>query len=238
VDKDANVDLAARRIVSGKFINAGQTCIAPDYLLAHQSVREPLVDRMIFYIQKFFGARPLESPDYPKIINQNHFNRVLGLTKNAIIMCGGDADPEQRMISPTLLSGVDGTHPSMQEEIFGPVLPVLEYDHLNDAISRVNALPKPLALYLFSSDQHTIDRVIKKVSFGGGCVNDTLIHFATPYLPFGGVGNSGMGSYHGKFGFDTFSHQKSVMRNTVRFDFPFRYPTFYKHLKLLKSVLR
>ena len=153
-------------------------------------------------------------------------------------MCGGDADPEQRMISPTLLSGVDGSHPSMQEEIFGPVLPVIEYDHLADAIARVNVLPKPLALYLFTNDQQAIDRVLKKVSFGGGCVNDTLIHFATPYLPFGGVGNSGMGSYHGKFGFDAFSHQKSVMRNTVRFDFPFRYPTFYKHLKLLKTVLR
>ena len=238
VDKDANVDLAAKRIVSGKFINAGQTCIAPDYLLAHQSVREPLVDRMIFYVQKFFGARPLESPDYPKIINQKHFDRLLGLIKNATIMCGGDADPEQRMISPTLLSGVDGSHPSMQEEIFGPVLPVIEYDHLADAIARVNVLPKPLALYLFTNDQQAIDRVLEKVSFGGGCVNDTLIHFATPYLPFGGVGNSGMGSYHGKFGFDAFSHQKSVMRNTVRFDFPFRYPTFYKHLKLLKTVLR
>lgn len=238
VHKDANIDLAAKRIVSGKFINAGQTCIAPDYLLAHQSVREPLVDRMIFYIQKFFGGRPLESPDYPKIINQKHFERVLGLTKNSTIMCGGDADPERRMISPTLLSGVDDSHPSMQEEIFGPVMPVLEYDHLADAIARINALPKPLALYLFSSDQQSIDRVLKKVSFGGGCINDTLIHFATPYLPFGGVGNSGMGAYHGKFGFDAFSHRKSIMRNTVWFDFPFRYPTFYKHLKLLKTVLR
>lgn len=238
VDKDANIDLAAKRIVSGKFINAGQTCIAPDYLLAHQSIRELLVDRMIDYIHRFFGPNPLGSPDYPKIIHQKHFDRILGLIKNATVMCGGDADPAQRLISPTLLSGVDESHPSMQEEIFGPVLPVLEVDDMPDAVKRVNALPKPLALYLFSNDSQTIDKVLKKISFGGGCVNDTLIHFATPYLPFGGVGNSGMGAYHGKFGFDAFSHQKGILRNTVRFDFPFRYPPFFKHLNLLKTFLR
>jgi len=237
VDQDVNVDLAAKRIVSGKFINAGQTCIAPDYLMVHQSVKEPLVDRIIDYIQKFYGSMPKESPDYPKIISQKHFDRLLGLTKDATIMCGGDSDPEQRIIAPTLISDVDAGHPSMQEEIFGPILPVMEYKNLSDAVTRINERPKPLALYMFSNDQNTIDTILKNVSFGGGCINDTLIHFATPNLPFGGVGNSGMGSYHGKFGFDTFSHKKSVMRNTVKFDFPFRYPTFYKHLKLLKSVL-
>ncbi|MDA3895979.1 MAG: aldehyde dehydrogenase [Desulfobacteraceae bacterium] len=238
IDQDANIEIAAKRIVSGKFINAGQTCIAPDYLMVHQSVKEPLVDRMIHYIQKFYGTLPTESPDYPKIINQKHFNRLLGLTKDATIMCGGAADSEQQIIAPTLLSDVDDDHPSMQEEIFGPVLPVMEFDNLSDAISRINGRPRPLALYMFSNNQSSIDAVLKNVSFGGGCINDTLIHFATPNLPFGGVGNSGMGGYHGKFGFDTFSHLKSVMRNTVRFDFPFRYPTFYKFLKLLKLVLR
>ncbi len=238
VDADTNIDLTAKRIVSGKFINAGQTCIAPDYLMVHQSVKEPLVDRIIHYIQKFYGIKPGKSPDYPKIINKKHFDRLLGLTKDATIMCGGDADPDQQIIAPTLLSNIDGDHPSMQEEIFGPILPVMEFDNLSDAIARINERPRPLALYLFSNDQKSIDEVLKNVSFGGGCINDTLIHFATPNLPFGGVGNSGMGGYHGKFGFDTFSHRKSVMRSTLRFDFPFRYPTFYKHLKLLKTVLR
>jgi aldehyde dehydrogenase (NAD+) len=238
VDADTNIDLAAKRIVSGKFINAGQTCIAPDYLMVHQSVKEPLVDRIIHYIQKFYGTKPGQSPDYPKIINKKHFDRLLGLTKDATIMCGGDADPDLLIISPTLISNVDWDHPSMQEEIFGPVLPVMGFDNLPNAIARINDWPKPLALYIFSNDQKSIDTVLKKVSFGGGCINDTLIHFATPNLPFGGVGNSGMGGYHGKFGFDTFSHRKSVMRSTVRFDFPFRYPTFYKHLKLLKIVLK
>lgn len=238
VDQDVNVDLAAKRIVSGKFINAGQTCIAPDYLMVHQSVKEPLVDRIIDYIQKFYGSMPKESPDYPKIISQKHFERLLGLTKDATIMCGGDSDPEQRIIAPTLISDMGADHPSMQEEIFGPILPVMEYKKLSDAVTRINERSKPLALYMFSNDQNTIDTILKNVSFGGGCINDTLIHFATPNLPFGGVGNSGMGAYHGKFGFDTFSHKKSVMRNTVKFDFPFRYPTFYRHLKLLKTVLR
>ena len=238
VDADANVNLAAKRIVSGKFINAGQTCIAPDYLFVHQSVKEPLVDQMITYIEKFFGARSMENKNYPKIINQHHFERLTALTKDATIMCGGDSDPDQQVIAPTLLSNVGWSHPSMQAEIFGPILPVLEYDNLSEAIEKINDRPKPLALYLFSTNQNSIDRVLKETSFGGGCVNDTLIHFATPYLPFGGVGTSGMGSYHGKFGFDTFSHRKSVMKNTVRFDFPFRYPTFYKHIKLLKTVLR
>ena len=238
VDQDANIELTAKRIVSGKFINAGQTCIAPDYLMVHQSVKEPLVDRIIFYIQKFYGSLPTESPDYPKIINQKHFNRLLGLTKDATIMCGGAADSGRQIIAPTLLSDVSWEHPSMQEEIFGPILPVMEYDTLSDAITRINKRPRPLALYMFSNNQTAIDAVLKNISFGGGCINDTLIHFATPNLPFGGVGNSGMGGYHGKFGFDTFSHRKSIMRNTVRFDFPFRYPTFYKHLKLLKTVLR
>ncbi len=238
VDQDANIEIAAKRIVSGKFINAGQTCIAPDYLMVHQSVKEQLVDRIIHYIHMFYGTLPTESPDYPKIINKNHFNRLLGLTKDATIMCGGAADSEKQILAPTLLSDVGWDHPSMQEEIFGPVLPVMEFDNLSDAIARINERPRPLALYVFSNDQSSIDSVLKNVSFGGGCVNDTLIHFATPNLPFGGVGTSGMGGYHGKFGFDTFTHYKGIMRNTVRFDFPFRYPTFYKYLKLLKMVLR
>jgi aldehyde dehydrogenase (NAD+) len=238
VDRDANIELAAKRIVSGKFINAGQTCIAPDYLMVHQSVKDLLVDRMIHYIERFYGAFPAESPDYPKIINQKHFERLQGLTKNATIMCGGGGDVAGQILAPTLISDVDWDHPSMQEEIFGPVLPVLEYAHLSDAAARINERPRPLALYMFSNDQKNIDAILSDVSFGGGCINDTLIHFATPNLPFGGVGNSGMGAYHGKFGFDAFSHQKGVMRNTVKFDFPFRYPPFFKHLKLLKTVLR
>ncbi|MFZ2807852.1 MAG: aldehyde dehydrogenase [Desulfosalsimonadaceae bacterium] len=238
VEKDANIPLAARRIVSGKFINAGQTCIAPDYLMVHQSVKEQLVDRMIQCIEKFYGTQPMNSPNYPRIVNRNHFDRLVGLTKGARIMYGGESDPERLTIAPTLLDVADVSLPVMQEEIFGPVLPVLEYEDISEVITAVTNRPKPLSLYLFSENQQTVDRVLKQVSFGGGCINDTLIHLATPYMPFGGVGGSGMGGYHGKFGFDTFSHHKSIMKQSTRVDFPFRYPTFYKYLKLLKTVLR
>lgn len=238
VDQNANIKLAARRIVSGKFINAGQTCIAPDYLLVHAGVKEPLIDEMIRNIEAFYGQTPINCPHYPRIVNRRHFERLTALLRDARIMHGGESDPERLTIAPTLMSLTNDTGPLMKEEIFGPILPVLEFTHIEEAIGMVNARPRPLALYLFSENQQTIDRVVKQVSFGGGCINDTLIHFATPYLPFGGVGESGMGGCHGRFGFETFSHHKSIIRKATWIDFPFRYPPFFNHLKLLKRVLR
>ncbi len=238
VEKDADIPLSAKRIASGKFINAGQTCIAPDYLLVQRSVRDSLVDEIQGHIRKFFGENPAESKVYPRIINKNHLERLSGLVEGATLICGGDHDPETLYFAPTLVEGTDLSHPIMQEEIFGPILPVLTYDTITEVIDMVNSRPKPLALYLFTGDAGKAKAVMNKTAFGGGCVNDTLIHFATPHLPFGGVGNSGMGSYHGKFGFDTFTHYKGIMKNTFHVDLPFRYPPFFKYINLLKKVLR
>jgi len=238
VESDADIKLTAKRIVSGKFINAGQTCIAPDYLLVKQSIKDELVDEIKKYIELFFGKNPKNSAEYPRIINRRHFDRLTQLTQGAKLICGGESDPSQLFIAPTLVTDVDWTHPVMQEEIFGPILPVIEYNWLTDAILTVKEHPKPLALYVFTGNPTTAETVIKQISFGGGCVNDTLIHFANSYIPLGGVGSSGIGSYHGKFGFDAFTHQKGIMKNSFLIDFPFRYPKFFRHVKLIKKVLR
>ncbi len=238
VESDANISLAAKRIVSGKFINAGQTCIAPDYLLVKQSVKDELVAEIQKYIERFFGKNPKNSREYPRIISRNHFDRLIRLLQGTTVLYGGDYDLSQLYIAPTLISDPDWTHPVMQEEIFGPILPVIEYNWLTDVIYAIKEHPKPLALYIFTGNADTVEMVLNQLSFGGGCVNDTLIHFATPYLPFGGVGASGMGTYHGKMGFDAFTHYKGIMKSTFLIDFPFRYPTFFKHVGLLKKVLR
>jgi len=238
VDSDADIKLTAKRIVSGKFINAGQTCIAPDYLLVKQTVRDELVNEIKKYIEQFYGKNPKNSAEYPKIISRKHFERLTTLMQDSTVLCGGESDPSQLYIAPTLVTDVDWSHPLMQEEIFGPVLPVIDYNWLTDAILTVKEHPKPLALYVFTKNPKTAETVLKQVSFGGGCVNDTLIHFANPYTPFGGVGASGMGSYHGKSGFDTFTHAKGIMKNSFWIDFPFRYPPFFKHVNLIKKVLR
>ena len=238
VEKDADIPLSAKRIVSGKFINAGQTCIAPDYLAVHHSVRDRLVDEIGKHLHRFFGNNPADSPVYPRIINKKHLERLSGLLEGTTVIFGGDHDPDTLFFSPTLVTGMALSHPVMQEEIFGPILPVLTFDTIAEVIDMVNSRPKPLALYLFTNDPGKAKTVMKRISFGGGCVNDTLTHFASPFLPFGGVGNSGMGSYHGKYGFDSFSHHKGVLKNTFRIDFPFRYPPFFKYLRLLRKVLR
>ncbi|HMA86206.1 MAG TPA: aldehyde dehydrogenase [Desulfosalsimonadaceae bacterium] len=238
VAPDARLKLTAKRIVSGKFINAGQTCIAPDYLLVHRSVAEELVGHIRTYLERFYGADPKNSPDYPKIINRAHFDRLTALLDGATAVTGGETDAEALYIAPTLLSDIDWSHPAMQDEIFGPILPVLPYDNLDEAIKTVNQQTKPLALYLFSSQDAVIEKVLREIPFGGGTINDTLIHIATPYLPFGGVGTSGMGSYHGKAGFDTFTHYKSVMKRPFKFDAPFRYPPYPDNMNLIKTVLK
>ena len=237
VDKTANIRLSAKRIISGKFINAGQTCIAPDYLMVHESIKAELVDHMQKTIKQFYGERPLESNDYPRIINHRHFERIAVYLQKGNIIMGGETDQKQLYISPTLLDKIGWDDPVMQDEIFGPILPIIEYQHLSEVIAAVNSRPKPLALYLFSADKNIQQRILKEISFGGGCINDTLLHFANPHLPFGGVGNSGIGSYHGKASFDTFSHHKSILKNRLSFDLPMRYPP-YKNLKYLKKILR
>jgi aldehyde dehydrogenase (NAD+) len=237
VDRETNINLAARRIVSGKFINAGQTCIAPDYLMVHKSVKAALVNGMRKYITQFYGKQPRESGDYSRIINNRHFARVAAYLDRGTIIVGGEADQKQLYISPTLLDDIGWDAPVMQEEIFGPILPILEYQDLSRVIAAVNARPKPLALYFFSTNKQNQQRILKEISFGGGCINDTLLHFANPHLSFGGVGNSGMGRYHGKASFDTFSHRKSILKNRLSFDLPLRYPP-YKNLKYLKKILR
>lgn len=237
VDRDIRVDHAARKIVAGKFLNAGQTCIAPDYLLVHRAVEPELVDGITANIARFYGPDASKSPDYARIVNRRHFDRLAGLLGSGRIIVGGDSDPQQRYISPTLIDEVNWEDPIMQEEIFGPLLPILPIADADEAVDRIRSLPQPLALYLFTENPAVKKKVIAEVPFGGGCINDTLVHFANPHLPFGGVGTSGMGRYHGRFSFDNFSHFKGVMRKPAWFHMPLRYPPFGK-LSWLKKILR
>lgn len=237
VDQTANIKVAAKRLAFGKYLNAGQTCVAPDYLLVQESVKDELARELEKNVTAFFGSDPISNPDYVKIINDKHYQRVQGLIAGERALFGGQA--RDGKIAPTLLVGVTGDSPVMQEEIFGPVLPMLTFTQLEEAISFICARPKPLALYLFSTDQAAQREVLSRVSYGGGCVNDTIIHLATPYMPFGGVGDSGMGGYHGKASFDTFTHYKSVLKKANWLDLPMRYQPYTKgNLKLLKMFLK
>jgi aldehyde dehydrogenase (NAD+) len=237
VDESANLRLAAKRIVWGKFINAGQTCVAPDYLLVHHSVKQKLLEAMTSEIRAMFGEKPCESHEYCKIINEKHFGRLLGLLANEKIIIGGGADSASRKIEPTLLDSPRWDSAVMGEEIFGPVLPVLTFTHAEEAVKLINARSKPLAMYVFTTRKATERYFLKNVSFGGGCVNDAVVHLSVSRLPFGGVGDSGMGSYHGKAGFDAFTHYKSVLHKSKRIDIPLRYPPYTSFaLKLLKKL--
>ena len=238
VDKDVDMDLAARRIVFGKYLNAGQTCIAPDYLLVHQSNKAKLLDHIQKYINKFYGRNPRKSPDYARIINRRHFTRLAALLEEGDIIIGGQSDPDDLYIAPTVIEKITWESSIMQDEIFGPILPVLEFDDLSDVVSILNSRPKPLALYVFSKRPTSCRQVIDQVSFGAGCINDTLVQFANPHLPFGGVGNSGMGRYHGKASFETFSHEKSILKKWFNFEPPLRYPPYKNKLSILKKILR
>lgn len=238
VDKTANIRLAAKRIVWGKFLNAGQTCVAPDYLLVDSKVKDKLVYWMKKYISKFYGTDPSSNPDFPKIINEKHFNRLTGLMDSGKVIYGGKSNPVTCQIEPTLLDQVHFHSPIMQDEIFGPILPMIEYDNLFEAILEIKRYPKPLALYFFTRDIENEKYVLKNISYGGGCINDTIVHLATSYMPFGGVGNSGMGGYHGKASFETFSHKKSVLKKSNLIDIPLRYPPYKDHLKYAKLILK
>ena len=238
VDQDANIEQAARRIVFGKFLNAGQTCIAPDYLLVHESNMQRLREQIETYVQRFYGVNPQVSPDYARIINRHHFNRLVALLDGSRILFGGQSDPEDLYIAPTLVEDPGREHPLMRDEIFGPILPMLPFDDLAEVVSILNSCPKPLALYIFSNRPQNCQKVIQDVSFGGGCINDTILHFANTNLPFGGVGNSGMGRYHGRSSFDVFSHQKGIFKKSFAYEPPLRYPPYKNKLTILRKFLR
>jgi len=238
VDQDVNLEPAARRIVFGKFINAGQTCIAPDYLLVHLSNKVKLLELIRKYLIRFYGENPRKSPDFARIINMRHFDRLRALLEKSEVIIGGQSDPQDRYIAPTVSSTLSWDDPVMQDEIFGPILPVLEFDDLSAVITTINSRPKPLALYVFSNLRENCRKIIEEASFGTGCINDTVIQFANPHLPFGGVGSSGMGRYHGKASFEIFSHKKSILKKSFTFDPPLRYPPYKNKLSILKKILR
>ena len=236
VDETAKIKLAAKRIVWGKFLNCGQTCVAPDYILCARSVKDELIKEIKAQITKQFGKAPLENPDYGKIVNKRHFERICGLIDPAKTVAGGESNADTLQIAPTVMDGVTWDDAVMQEEIFGPVLPVMAYDDIEDVIRTVNAREKPLALYIFSEDKKRINAVTSRCAYGGGCVNDVVIHLATSEMGFGGVGESGMGAYHGKNGFDAFSHRKSIVDKKTWMDLPMRYQPFKAFYGLLLRI--
>lgn len=231
------IDLVAKRIASGKFFNAGQTCIAPDYILVEEKLYEELVSKLEKYIYKFFGKNIQKSSSYGRIINERHYERLVGLIKPEEVLLGGESDKEDLYISPTLISAKKDSH-IMKDEIFGPLLPIIKVQNVKEAIDFVCEREKPLANYIFSEDRKLIDAILDRVSSGGVTINDTLMHIANENLPFGGVGESGMGAYHGKSSFDLFSHQKSVFASSTRFDPPFKYPPYFGKMGLIKWLLK
>ena len=237
IDTDINLEHTAKRITWGKFINAGQTCIAPDYLLVDQKIKPDLINALKKYLQEFYGENPATSPDYARIIHQKHFHRLTNLLKCGKVIIGGETKPEELYIAPTLLDNVSLEDAVMQDEIFGPILPIIEYTDINEAITLINSRPKPLALYLFSQNKNLQKRILQETSSGGVCINDTVMQVAVSSLPFGGVGDSGMGSYHGKASFNTFSHYKSVLQNSLPWDIDWRYAPYQGKLSLLKKII-
>lgn len=236
VDRTADIALAARRIVFGKFLNCGQTCVAPDYILCDRRIENKLLAALKKEITRQFGAAPLQNPDYGKIINEKHFARLTGMLDPDKLVCGGQADPDALRIAPTILRDVTWSDPVMADEIFGPILPVLPFDSLSQAIAAVEDRPHPLALYLFSRSKTAQRSVLTRCRFGGGCINDTVIHLATSSMPFGGVGESGMGGYHGRAGFETFSHSRSIVDKKLWLDLPIRYHPYNRVKSLLLHV--
>ncbi len=235
VDSDVKVNLAAKRIAWGKFLNAGQTCVAPDYVYVHTSVKKAFTDRLLYWIKHFYTEDPSTSEDYPHIINEKHFDRLLKLMGSGALLCGGNFNKSRLYIAPTVVDGVTWSDPVMQEEIFGPILPLLQFTNINEVLSQIKARPKPLALYYFG--KHNWEQVLEETSSGGVCINETVMHLLNPEMPFGGVGGSGFGAYHGKYSFDTFTHYKPVMVKSTTVDLPMRYPPdLNKNLKMLKFV--
>ena len=240
VDSTANIKLAAKRIVFGKFLNCGQTCVAPDYILCEESVKEEFVKEVKEQIILQYGRNPLENKDYGKIINEKHFNRLLSLINKEKLIYGGKFNSKTNQIEPTVMDNVNYEDAIMQEEIFGPIMPIITFDNFDTVISELKNKDKPLALYLFTGNKNHIKRITTELSYGGGCINDVIIHLATSEMGFGGVGASGMGSYHGKDGFDAFSHTKSIVDKKTWIDLPMRYQPYKNNFyqKLVRKFLR
>jgi len=238
IDGSVNLKLVAKRLVWGKFLNGGQTCIAPDYVVVKSNFKDKLVKAIKEEIKKAYGENPKKSNDFPRIINSKNHERISKLIKKETIIFGGEIDKEENYISPTLIDNPESNSSIMTEEIFGPVLPILSYNSEKDIEQIILNLEKPLAFYIFSKENGFIRKMITKFSFGGGVINDTLVHFGNKNLPFGGIGSSGMGRYHGKFGFDTFSHNKAILKRGTWIDPPFRYAPYKKKLGFLKRVFK
>lgn len=238
VDNDAHIQIAARRIVWGKYLNCGQTCVAPDYIFVHREVKDKLITALQAEIERQYGKSPQESPDYPRIISQDRFYNLLLLLKQGHIVAGGKYDDKDLYIAPTVISGILPENRIMSEEIFGPILPLLDFDDIDNVIDYVNNQEKPLALYYFGQNKKKARYVLQNTSSGGACINDVVTHVANTYLPFGGVGNSGTGAYHGKYSFDTFSHTRSIVQSTTRFNIGMKFAPYNGKLKWLKKIMK
>ncbi|MDD7999685.1 aldehyde dehydrogenase [Bacillus cereus] len=238
VHKDAKVDVTARRIVWGKFLNAGQTCVAPDYLYVHASVKEQLIEALRHEIAEQYGNEPLQNENYVRIVSERHFERLCRFLQDGQVAIGGNYKRDTLHIEPTVVKDITWQDAVMEDEIFGPILPIIEYENIEEVIDTIQQHPKPLALYVFSEDKEVQKTVTSNISYGGGCVNDVVYHLATPYLPFGGVGSSGLGSYHGEESFRTFSHYKSILAQSTAFDMKIRYSSTKSALKFIRKLLK
>ena len=238
IDKDCKLELAARRIVWGKLLNSGQTCVAPDYLYVHKDIEEEFIKKLEEEIKNQFGNNPLESEDYSKMVNEREFNRVLSYIDKEKLVFGGNYNRKTFQIEPTILKNVTWDDPVMEREIFGPIFPILTFENLDEVLRVVNSKDKPLAIYYFSEDKNKIEKVLNSTSSGGVTINDTLVHVSSSYLPFGGVGNSGMGEYHGKYSFDLFSNKKGVMNRKTFLDLKIRYAPFQNKLTIVKKIMK
>ncbi|TWT28010.1 aldehyde dehydrogenase [Planomicrobium sp. CPCC 101110] len=240
VDQTANLDLAAKRIAWGKLMNTGQTCVAPDYVCVHESVKEEFVKKLKKTIVNFYGKDAQQSPDYGRIVNERHFDRLADILRkeSANIVYGGDLDREDLYIEPVVLDGVDWNSPSMEDELFGPILPIVPYTDLPRLLGQIRKLPKPLAAYLFSENERAIQFFLDRLPFGGGCINDTVSHVASSYLPFGGIGSSGVNSYHGKASFEVFTHGKAILKKSTKFSTDMMFPPYKRKAKLVRTVLK
>ncbi|EDT16053.1 aldehyde dehydrogenase [Clostridium perfringens] len=238
IDKDCKLELAARRIVWGKLLNSGQTCVAPDYLYVHKDIEKEFIKKLEEEIKNQFGDNPLESEDYSKMVNEREFNRVLSYIDKEKLVFGGNYNRKTFQIEPTILKNVTWNDPVMEREIFGPIFPILPFENLDEVIGLVNSKDKPLAIYYFSEDKNKIEKVLNSTSSGGVTINDTLVHVSSSYLPFGGVGNSGMGEYHGKYSFDLFSNKKGVMNRKTFLDLKIRYAPFQNKLTIVKKIMK
>ncbi|MFC0414930.1 aldehyde dehydrogenase [Cytobacillus solani] len=237
VHEDANLKLAAKRIAWGKFTNAGQTCVAPDYLYVHSRVKNEFLHELKLAIHDLYSENIFDAGQFTKIVSERHFKRLISFLNNGEQYLGGKYDETKLTIEPTILDMIHWNDEVMQDEIFGPILPVMDYESLPKIISEIQSRHKPLALYIFTENEKIQKKILNEISFGGGCINDTVYHLSSPYLPFGGVGESGIGAYHGKGSFDVFTHEKSILKQTTMFDLPFRYPTMKNGLKFIKRIL-